>query len=223
MNDCPDIEPVIQERLKALLKKQGISRRQLAERIKIKESYLNMLIRGERPWKISYLKQVADGLDVPLEALLGETCKLPVVAEIGSSKERDDMSFDYRAVVLPVSNRRQVPCPELPESLAAKTYVVEVAGTGFMPDLPPASRLYIARGKGNAQNLKDSDMAIYVLDEDQRGYVCRIERHGPEIHFHSFYTIPEFKNKLTFKKLTETVIGIDVVVAIVLRPDLLGS
>jgi transcriptional regulator with XRE-family HTH domain len=212
----------IQERLAALLKKKGLSRRQLADRINIQEGYLGKMMRGERPWKVSYLKQVADGLDVPLEALLGETCELPVVAEIGSSKEREDLSFDYKAVVLPLNNRRQVPCPELPKSLAVRSYVVEVTGKGLMPELPPGSRLYIARGQGNGQNLNDGDLAIYVVDETQRGYVCRIERRDPEIHFHPLYADPQASGTF-FKRFTETTLGIDVVIAIVLLPDLLVS
>jgi hypothetical protein len=43
MGDLQDVETLIHERLKALLAKKGISRRQLAERIKIKESYLGGL------------------------------------------------------------------------------------------------------------------------------------------------------------------------------------
>jgi transcriptional regulator with XRE-family HTH domain len=216
-----EISELIKERLEALLEKRGLTRRQLADRIKITENHLNMMIRGDRNWKVSNLKKVADALEVSLDALVGETCQLPLVAEIGGGKEKDGVSFHYKAVVLPSENPRQVPCPEFPKGSADKTYVVDVNGTGLMPDLPPDSRLYIARGQGDAQNLKDGDLAIYVLDEDQRGYICRIERRDPEIHFHSFYSPPEFSEKVVFKKFTETIGGIDVVVAIVLRPDLL--
>jgi transcriptional regulator with XRE-family HTH domain len=218
MGDRDDVELLIPERLKALLAKKGISRRQLADRIKIKESYLGMLVRGERPWKISHLKKVADGLDVPLEAILGETLKLPVVAEIGWGKriEIDSSSFDYKAVLSPKKDMDHIQFPELPARLAAKTYVVRITGSELEPYVLKGSYLYIARGLGNNQNLKDGDLAIYISDRDHRGYFCRVKRSDPVILFQSFYSEPgDPHREVMFGPLAETVLNIDVVVAIV--------
>jgi transcriptional regulator with XRE-family HTH domain len=221
MDDRHAFKLLIQKRLEALLQEKGISRRQLADRIKIKESYLSMMIRGERPWKVSYLKQVADGLDISLEDILGENIRIPVVADIGWGKETDidSSSFDYKAVLSPKKNRT-VHFPRLPKSLAAKTYVVKITGSELMPYVLSGSYLYITRGLGNSQNLKDGDLVIYVSDRDQRGYLCRVELQDPVMLFHSFYALPEpISEKIIFRPLAETVFNIDVVVAIVIpRP-----
>ena len=86
-DDQLEIGRRIQERLDALCEKKGISRRKLAKKMGIREDYLGKMVRGKRPWNLNYLKQVADGLDVTLDALLGDTFELPVVAEIGGGKE----------------------------------------------------------------------------------------------------------------------------------------
>jgi transcriptional regulator with XRE-family HTH domain len=214
-NDFNDMMMRIQERLEALLAERNISRRELAKRIDISEDYLGKMMRGLRDWKVEYLKKIADGLDVPLEDILSDSLQLPVAAEIGVGKDIDSVSFDYKAVVSPKKVRSYVHFPELPKSLASDTYVVRITGSELMPYVPSGSYLYITRGLGNGQNLKDGELAIYVSDQDQRGYFCRVERQDPVIVFHSFYNLPGLPEKITFRPLAETVFSIDVVVAIV--------
>jgi transcriptional regulator with XRE-family HTH domain len=235
MNNKNDIginklDHLIQERLESLLVKRKISRRQLSQEIGISDDYLGKMIRGLRPWKLIYLKQVAEVLDVSLDTLFKDTVKLPVVAEIGDQNKGASPFFDYKAVVLQQKGRDYVPFPELPKRLAAETYVVKVAGSDLMPGLLPGSYLYIARGIGNSSNLKDGDLVVYVTEDTDYGYVTRIERDKTHIHFHFFYKSPipssgkdlEATLKPRFiKKLADIVSGIDVVVAIVLHTDFL--
>jgi transcriptional regulator with XRE-family HTH domain len=227
VNKPPELDLQIQERIEALLMKKGLSRRQLAERINIKEGYLGKMMRGERPWKVSYLKQVADGLDVPLEAILSDAVKLPLVAKVGDDKNKkhldyQQITFDYHAVVSPEKDTEYVPYPEIPKSLASKTYVIEIIGATGIPELHPGMHLYVSRGLGNSRTLKDGDMAILV-DETHRGFIYRVKRDDPTyIRFTTtFHPYPPSSEGIEVKKIAETVSGIDVVVAIVMRPDLL--
>jgi transcriptional regulator with XRE-family HTH domain len=223
-NDFNYMKLRIQERLDGLLAEKDISRRELAKRIDISEDYLGKMMRGLRDWKVEYLKKVADGLDVPLEDILSDSLQLPVAAEIGVGKDIDSVSFDYKAVVSPKKDRSFVPFPDLPKSQAAATYVVKTfTGTELMPGLLPGSHLFITRGLANADDLKDGQLAVYVDDKTDRGYICRIERAGPHFLFHSLFTPPGLSSKdasgtpaeIVFKKLADNIMGIDIVVAIV--------
>lgn len=239
-DDQNDIGLRISERLKALMDKRGISRLKLASKIGIREDYWGKMARGKRPWNLHYLMQIANALDVPLDAILGDTFRIPVIAKIGGEKNQlpldpHQVSFNYRDVKVPREKDSDdidyVPYPELPKSLAAKTYILEVKGPIGLPELHPGMHLYITHGLGDSHTLKDGDLAIYVNEEpnkqgEHRGFVCRIrwdKENDPDyIYFVTDYTpfSPPAKG-MEIKKLAETVSGIDLVVAIVLRPKLL--
>ena len=217
------LQKLIRERIEDFLKKKNMSRRQLAHKTGISEDHLGKMMRGLRPWKLLYLKQVAEGLNVSLDALLRDTVELPVIAEMGWGKriEIDSSSFDYKAVLPPEKGMYPIQFPELPKSLADKTYVVKITGSQLEPYVLRDSYLYIARNLGNNQNLKDGDLAIYIWDKDNRGYFCRVKRSDPLIFFQTFYSEPgDPPKEVIFGPLAETVLNIDVVVAIVLpRPQ----
>jgi transcriptional regulator with XRE-family HTH domain len=227
----------VKQSLEAILVERNMSRRELAQKLRISEDYLGKMMRGDRDWKVEYLKKAADVLDKPLDSLLSDTFGLPVIARIGGETEQvpldyRQVSFNYRDAVAPRKVKMAigyVPYPELPKSLAAKTYVLEVAGPMGIPELLPGMHLYITRGLGNAQALKDGDLVVYANEEpdeqgEHRGFVCRIrwdKENDPDYIYFTTSNISPSVLGFEIKKLAALVSGIDVVVAIVLRPDLL--
>jgi transcriptional regulator with XRE-family HTH domain len=206
---------LIQKRVEECLEKKDLSRRQLAKKIHLNEDFLGKMVRGARPWKVDNLQRVADGLGVPVAVILSETQELPIVAEMGDLTRPG--SFDYHQAALPQAGQARVNYPQLPRSLMEKTYVIQVTSEGLRPVVPRGAHLLVTRGLGQAQTLQTDDLVIYV-DEANQGHLRQVRRVDPYIVFHAFYAGGQDS-----VRLAEAVSGVDMVVAIIPRADLLAA
>ena len=207
-----NIVNTIRSRLEELLERKDMSRRQLAHNIGIHEDLLGKMTHGKRPWKLRYLKKVADGLDMPLDNLLSEEKQIPIVADLG-----EDLKFDYHRAVDLAPHETMV-YPTLPQPWWDKAYFLRVETVQYAPNLVEGAILVVVRGLGSAENLRDNDLVVYVGDDNQ-GYLKRVKWAGEQ--YIVFCGINQRDEMVV--RLADAVRGVDLVVAILPRIDLMGQ
>lgn len=68
-----DVDTFIGERVRSFRKMRGLTLKELSEKLGISFVYLGQMERGESPWKISMLSDIAQVLNAPLTLLQDPT------------------------------------------------------------------------------------------------------------------------------------------------------
>jgi len=156
---------IISQRVKALMKEQGLKIKPLAQEAGIDQTQLSRMLRGVRQWSISHLQAVARVLDVQIGDLTDEIIAVPIVGEIDASNEipypgevrEDNAEYTRLPLLFIAKSKRAFRLDQL--------YALQVKDDSFEPFLLKGAKLIIERDGEKAER----DLVVYC---NEMGRLC---------------------------------------------------
>jgi len=182
-----DTQQKISERIRKLLKEQGLSVKPFGEKLGIYN--LGRMLANERNWTLKNLEKIAVGLSVTVGSLTQDYSDIPVVLEIKSNEP-----FQFPLEIKKELAKGWIPAPIPVEVggalLVAKMYAVQINDQGIF-DKPVTLMVQ----KDAHDQIETGDFAIYC-DPKGLGHIGKVSLYQDKVLFRALDPSDPFKEEL---------------------------
>lgn len=167
-NKASEVEGRISAKVRALMKKAGLSTRRLGQKIGLENIY--RVLNGERNWSFKHLLAVSELFQVPIEDLVGGAIQVPIMASFSALEPPNYPEKLISDKIIEIKGGKTV-------GAINGLYGLELADRSMMPAFRSGTK-FIAE-KESYRLIEHEDLVV-CPDDQGKAHVCRIHITGDQ-------------------------------------------